>query len=143
MANKQLTNSWETIDALPAAVTNITTAVTNITTDVDAIRNLPVTAVVSDEWDINVNSRRAYQTQITSDNATAKTLTVSGTPTAEYIAIGVRLVVTTACAITYTNITFAEGAPTVADGDVWLLALESVDNGASYNALATQIVKGS
>lgn len=108
----------------------------------NGIRNLPATPLISDEWTINAGGLQAYQTAIETASATAKTLTVDGISASGYIAIGVRLAVTTACAITYTNINFSEGAPALTDGDVWLFALESVDNGTSYNALATQLVKG-
>lgn len=110
---------------------------------IDAVRDLPVVDLVSDVWTVDCEGLKSYQASIETSSETAKTLTITNVSQSNtYSTVGIRLKVTTACSITYTNMTFADGPPTLAAGDVVLIGAETVDNGANYNAIATHIIKG-
>lgn len=110
--------------------------------DLDGILNEPVTSLVSTTWTIDTESLRSKDTQITSADATAKTIALSNVnATADRVIVGIHAIMTTACTVTYpSGTTFVDSAPTFADGEEWLIALISHDNGTSWNGLARQLV---
>lgn len=106
----------------------------------EELPTLPTLTLSEGVWALDADGSSTAQAQAVSTTSTAKTLTISNVhATADVIEIGLILTMTTGCDVTFTDVTFADGDPTLATDEVWAFAFTSLDNGTSFYGKYTQL----